>query len=145
MMDSNSELLTYIHKNAEMGKDTISHLMNITSDIGFKSMLQSQYREYNAINNISEKKLKVRQKEARDINPVTKASSYLSINLNTLMNKTPSHLSEMLIQGSTMGVIDISKKINEYQLTADKDVMELANSLLGIEQRNIDECKKYLQ
>jgi hypothetical protein len=132
MMDANSELLTYIHKNAEMGKDTISHLMTVTNDIGFKTMLQSQFKEYNMVNNISEKKL-------------TKATSYLSINLNTLVNKTPSHLSEMIIQGSTMGVIDITKKINEYQLTADKDVMELATDLLSIEQRNIDECKKYLQ
>lgn len=145
MLDANSELLTYIHKNAEMGKDTISHLMTVTNDIGFKTMLQSQFKEYNMINNISEKKLKTQQKEARDVGPVTKATSYLSINLNTLMNKTPSHLSEMIIQGSTMGVIDITKKINEYQLTADKDVMELATDLLSIEQRNIEECKKYLQ
>jgi hypothetical protein len=144
MMDANTELLTYIHQNAEMGKDTISHLMTLTNDIGFKTMLQSQFREYNAINNISEKKLRARQKEARDVNPVTKAASYLSINLNTLTNKKPSHLSEMLIQGSTMGVIDITKKINEYQMTADKDVIELAGDLLRIEQRNIDECKKYL-
>lgn len=145
MMDSNSELLNYIHQNSEMGKDTIHQLMGITNDVGFKSMLQSQYREYNTINNITEQKLKARHREAKDISPLTKASSYISINLNTLMNKKPCHISEMLIQGSTMGVIDITKKINEYQMTADKEVIDLAGSLLSIEQRNIEECKKYLQ
>jgi hypothetical protein len=41
----------------------------------------------------------------------------------------------MIIQGSTMGVIDITRKINEYQMTADKDVIDLASSLLNIEEK----------
>jgi hypothetical protein len=145
MMDSNSELLTYIHQNAEMGKDTISHLIGVTKDPDFQTLLKSQYNEYNAINNISEKKLHTRTVSAKDISPLTKAAAYLSINLNTLANKSPSHISEMIIRGSTMGVIDITKKINEYSKTADKDVLELAGNLLTFEQRNIEECKKYLQ
>ena len=60
------------------------------------------------------------------------------------MNKTPSHISEMLIQGSTMGIIDITKKIKEYP-NADKEILELANKLLKLEQNNVEECKKYLQ
>lgn len=144
MMDSNSELLTYIHQNSEMGKDTLRQLMGVTNDPGFGLLLQSQFSEYNAINNMSEIKLRARHKEPKDLSPLTKASAYLSINLNTLTNKKPSHLSEMLIQGSTMGVIDITRKINDYQLTADKDVIDLADKLLSIEQRNIEECKRYL-
>jgi hypothetical protein len=145
MMDTNSELLNYIHQNSEMGEDTIHQLIGITDDAAFKSMLQSQYKEYHTINGITEQKLKARQKEAKNISPLTKATTYMTINLNTLLNKKPCHLSEMLIQGSTMGVIDITKKINQYQMTADKETIELAGSLLSIEQRNIEECKKYLQ
>jgi hypothetical protein len=127
-----------------MGKDTLRQLMGLTNDPGFSTLLQSQFSEYNAVNHISEQKLKARHKEAKDISPLSKASAYLSINLNTLVNKKPSHISEMLIQGSTMGVIDITRKINDYQMTADKEVIDLAGSLLSIEQRNIEECKKYL-
>ncbi len=144
MMDSNSELLTYIHQNSEMGKDTLRQLMGMTNDPGFNLLLRSQFSEYNAVGSISERKLKEHHKEARDIGPLTKASAYLSINLNTLTNKKPSHISEMIIQGSTMGVIDITRKINEYQMTADKDVIDLASNLLNIEEKNIEECKKYL-
>lgn len=144
MMDSNSELLTYIHQNSEMGKDTLRQLMGVTNDPGFSTLLQSQFSEYNAVNNISERKLRARHKDAKDIGPLSKATATISINLNTLVNKQPSHISEMLIQGSTMGVIDITKKINEYQMTADKDVIDLASSLLRIEEKNIEECKKYL-
>jgi hypothetical protein len=34
--------------------------------------------------------------------------------------------------------------MKEYS-DADKEVMQLANRLLTFEQRNVDECKKYLQ
>jgi len=60
------------------------------------------------------------------------------------VNKTPSHISEMLIQGSTMGIIDITKKIKEYP-NVDKEILDLANKLLKLEQNNVEECKKYLQ
>lgn len=145
MMDSSSALLTYIHQNAEMGRDTIKQLMGVTQDPGFEFLLQSQYREYTAINNISEKKLRARKTAIKDTGPLAKAAAYASIGLNTLTNKDPSHISEMLIRGSTTGVIDITKKINAHSMTADIDVLDLANGLLSFEQRNIDECKKYLQ
>ena len=145
MLDSNSALLTYIHQNAEMGKDTINHLLGITTDGKFRTLLQSQFDEYNMINNISEQKLRARAKEPKDIGPLTKAATYMSINLNTLTNKSPSHIAEMMVRGSTMGVIDITKKIKAYGGTADKDAIDLADSLLSFEQRNIEECKKYLQ
>lgn len=52
------------------------------------------------------------------------------------MNKSPSHISEMMIRGSTMGIVDITKKIKEYD-DADKVILNLANDLLKFEQRNI--------
>ena len=65
------------------------------------------------------------------------------INLKTLANKSPSHISEMLIQGSTMGIIDLTKKLKEYA-EADQEILSLANKLLKLEQNNVEECKKYL-
>ena len=65
------------------------------------------------------------------------------INFNTITNKTPSHIAEMLIQGSTMGIVDVTKRIKEYK-TADKDISSLADRLLKFEQQNVDEMKKFL-
>lgn len=143
-MDKNDELLNYIHQNSEMGKDTIKHLIDVTKDEEYKTMLQQQFNEYKIINDTAEQKLRERNKEAKDINILSKASTYIMINLNTLANKTPSHISEMLIQGSTMGIVDITKKIKEYP-NADIQILDLANKLLQFEQSNIEECKKYLQ
>ena len=143
-MNGNVELLNYIHQNSEMGQDTIKQLVGISKDEEYKKMLQSQLEEYKMIYDTTDKKIKELNNQAKDINVFSKASTYFMVNLNTLVNKTPSHISEMLIQGSTMGIVDITKKIKEYP-NADKEILDLANKLLAFEQNNVEECKKYLQ
>lgn len=143
-MNGNVELLNYIYQNAEMGKNTISQLIGISQNDGYKKLLQSQLQEYTWIYDSTDKKLKEYSKEAKNINTFSKASTYAMINLKTLMNKSPSHISEMLIQGSTMGIIDLTKKLKEYA-DADQEILSLANKLLKLEQNNVEECKKYLQ
>ena len=142
-MDENAELLNYIHQNSQMGKDTIKQLIGINKEQEYKKMLQSQFDEYKSIFDATDMKLKQCNRDAKDINIFAEVSTYIMINLKTLTNKTSSHISEMLIQGSTMGIIDITKKIKEYA-NADKEILDLANRLLQFEQRNVEECKKYL-
>ena len=142
-MDQNAELLNYIYQNAQMGKDTIKQLIGITKDQEYKKVLNSQFDEYKKVFEIADEKLMEQNKEAKDINVYSKVSSYIMINLNTMTNKTPSHISEMLIQGSTMGIVDITKRINEYA-NVDREILDLANKLLKFEQNNVEECKKYL-
>ncbi|WP_300385778.1 hypothetical protein [Clostridium sp.] len=142
-MNENVEFLNYIYQNAGMGKDTITQLIGIAKDEEYKKMLESQLKEYNMIHNTADVKIKALNKDAKDINVFSKASTYVMININTLMDKTPSHISEMLIQGSTMGIVDITKNIKKYA-DADKDILDLANKLLKFEQNNVEECKKYL-
>ena len=50
----------------------------------------------------------------------------------------------MMIQGSTMGIIDITKKLNEYN-DASKDILDLGKNLLKFQQEKIEEFKKFLK
>lgn len=142
-MESNIEFLNYIYQNSEMGKNTISQLISIVEDETFKKSLESQLREYNEIFDISSKKIEEAKKTSKSIGTLSKFTTYLMINFNTITNKTPSHIAEMLIQGSTMGIVDVTKRIKEYK-TADKDISSLADRLLKFEQQNVDEMKKFL-
>lgn len=142
-MDQNIEFLNYIYQNAEMGKDTINHLLDIAEDQEFKKTLESQLKEYNEIHDLAYKKLEETRDEAKGIGTFQKFSSNLMINLNTLTNKSPSHIAEMMIQGTTMGIVDVTKKLKEYE-NADKDVAKLGDRLLKFEQQNVEEMKKYL-
>lgn len=143
-MDGNVELLNYIYQNSEMGVTTINQLIGICDNEEYKTLLQSQLTEYTNINKLAEEKINELNKEAKEINTFSKASTYMMINMKTLLDNSPSHISEMLIQGGTMGIIDITKKIKEYP-NADKEILDLADRLLKFEQKNIEESKKYLK
>lgn len=142
-MNGNVEMLNYIYQNSQMGQDTINHLMDIVKDDEFNKHLQSQFKEYKKIFDSAEKKMEQTGSETKGINPLSKVSASVMINMKTLKDKSSSHISEMLIKGSNMGIIDITKNLKTYS-DAEQDVLDLGNKLLEIEQRNIEQLKKFL-
>ena len=89
------------------------------------------------------KLMKKMGKEAKDLSFFTEMQSYLMIKMETLKDKSSEHIAGMLMQGSTMGIVQITKKLKEYK-DSDKDVVKLAERLLEIEEKNFYELKKYL-
>jgi hypothetical protein len=142
-MDINIELLNYIYQNAEMGKDTITQLLGIVEDAPLKQALESQQKEYNEIFDIAHDKIEQANKHSKGISSISKITTYLMININTIMNRKPSHIAEMMIQGSTMGITDVTKKLKEYDSAA-PDILALADRLLKFEQQNLEEMKNFL-
>ena len=140
-MSQTTDLLNFIHQNAEMGQGTIERICKMTTDETFKNTLQLE--EYRRMCIASEALLSAQQADVKGINPMAKASAYLKMNAGTLADKSPSHISEMLIEGSTMGIIDITKKLSEYK-DADAGVVALGKALLKQEQGNIERLKKHL-
>ena len=142
-MDANEEYLNYIYQNAKMGTDTLGQLINIAEDKEFTSTLNSQFREYESIEKKAEEYLKQRNKEEKDISLFQKVSADVMINVKTLTDKSASHIAGMLMQGSTMGVINIIKNNRKYN-GADSEIKELGQRLLTLEENNINECKRYI-
>lgn len=142
-MDKNTELLNYIYQNSQMGVETIAQLIEIVEEHDFKEHLRSQLSEYTSLNKAAMQRLEQSGHEEKGIGNMAKASAYLSISMKTLMDKSPCHISEMLIQGSTMGIIDATKNIRKYK-DADKEILRLAEKLLKTEQNNIEQLKQFL-
>ncbi|MDP4152519.1 MAG: hypothetical protein Q8865_03615 [Bacillota bacterium] len=142
-MSKDTELLNYIYKNAEMGKNSISQLIDISDDTNFRNVLKSQLTEYQNIFDKSKDKMKALNHNPDSIGAIAKVSTYMSVKGNTLIDKTSSHMAQMMIQGSTMGVTDITRHLKDYD-NSDPEVKGLADKLLKTEQTNIDEMKKYL-
>ena len=143
-MDENIEMLNYIHKNAEMGQDSIDKLLDIVDDPKFKTMLNGQFKEYKNIFDESEKLLKDYNAEIKNINPVHKLEGNIMLKIKTLNDKSPRNISEMLIQGSTMGTIKMTKRLKQYKNKVDINIYSLGKKLLNTEEHNIEDCKAFL-
>lgn len=142
-MNGNAELLNFIYQNSQMGVESLEKLISISEDSKFNKCLESQLNEYKLINNKAMKKLNENGYDEKGIGTFTKIQSYIMINLQTMMDKTPSHLAEMLIIGSNMGVIDAIKNIRKYS-GAESSILNLMEDLKKFEENNIEVLKAFL-
>lgn len=142
-MNENVEMLNYIYQNSNMGKEAVEQILKEGEDIEFREVLKEQLNDYTNIVNSALELLYKEGKKAKDIDAMSKIASYIGIKMGTLKNDSSSHLAEMMIKGSTMGITDITKHLNRYD-NIDNEVKYLANKLLKLEEENIESLKPYL-
>ncbi len=142
-MNGNAEPLNFIYQNSQMGVGTINHLKDIVEDENFIKHLESQLNEYKEIHHAAQKALNENGYDEKGISALEKVRTYLMINMQTLTDKTPSHISEMLIIGSNMGVINAVKNMKKYQ-DAEPGILSLMERLLRFEENNIQQLKAFL-
>lgn len=142
-MSNTEELLNYVYKNSQMGVNTIEQLLGIVEDEDFKKHIDSQLNEYRQINEESKRLLDRFGYEEKGVGTLNEISAYMMINFKTLRDKSPSHIAEMLINGSTMGIIQATRNIKKYK-DQDKAFLALMEKLLKTEENNFQQLKKFL-
>jgi hypothetical protein len=139
-MDHDAELLTFIHQNARMGVETTAHLAELVADGPFKEELLEQHRSYRDIAGRAEA---LSPQPLKDIPAPAKAMSDLMINLKTLGDKSSSHIAQMMVKGSTNGIVEITKRIRQYEGTTGKEE-QLAQELLSLEEKHMENLKGFI-
>ena len=142
-MDGNAELLNYVYQNSKMGEETIRHLGEITHDNEFRKHLYLQRKEYQNINKLASRMLHEHGHDEKDLGALEKAMVYMNIEVKTAVDNSPGHLAEMMMNGSTMGIIEATKNLNKYA-GADREVLSLAKKLVRTEEANVEHLKPYL-
>ena len=142
-MTQDIELLNQIHQNADMGRDSIRHIIQLSNDSQFLHALNSQLDEYEEAYDESGRLLRAQGVQAEDASPVAKAMSRVTSTMKSLVNPSTSKLAEMMIQGNTMGVTELKKQHNAYH-GSNPAIVSLAKRQLNMEEKNIEEMKKYL-
>jgi len=142
-MNGNAELLNFVYQNSQMGIDTIDQLIGIVEDRDFKKHLESQYNEYKEIHCAAREALNEAGYDEKGIGSLNKIKTYIMINLQTLADKSSSHIAEMLIIGSNMGIINAVKNIKKYE-DAESKILNLMQRLLKFEENNVQQLKEFL-
>lgn len=142
-MNANAELLNFIYQNSQMGIDTTDQLIGITEDEEFKTHLRSQLNEYRQTNVSAKDLLNKNGYDEKGIHALDKVKAYLMINMQTIRDDSTSHIAQMLIIGSNMGIIDAIRNIKKYQ-GAEKDIVDLMKGLLKFEENNVKQLKTFL-
>lgn len=143
-MSADAEMLNFIYQNSQMGVETLNQLIPMIDNEAFEKRIEAQLREYEQIHQEAKKLLNRHGYDEKGIGALEKIMAYLMIDMKTLMNKSSSHIAEMLIQGSNMGIIDAVKRINQYEKDAEKEVTALMKRLLKFEENNVERLKEAL-
>ncbi len=143
-MNANAELLNYAYQNSQMGVDTIQQLMEIAEDISFKEFLEKQLNGYEEFHKRARRMLNQNGYDEKGLNAFEKVKTYFMVNAQTMNDYSSSNIASMLINGSTMGIIDTVKKLRQYEHDADKESIKLMEDLRDFEEKSAEKLKDFL-
>ena len=143
-MNANTELLNFIYQNSQMGVDTLGQLLEMTQDKRFSQHLELQRAEYQEIHTQAREALNKNGCDEKGLSVFEKAKTYLMLNMQTMTDRSTSHMAEMLMVGSTMGIVDATRRLRQYQQEAEADILRLMQRLLAFEEQNVERLKAFL-
>lgn len=139
-MDHNTKLLQSIYGNATLGKAALGRLIKRCADSNLRRLMAEQFAEYHEIQDEAEKLLKASYLEPKQpfFAPLKK-----HIHFNLMLDRTSTHMAEMLMHGSLLGIVDIARDRREFT-AASEEARELARKLLVTEENNLRSLQRYL-
>ena len=142
---ANAEMLDRMYKNVKMGSDSMINIMSRVKDEDFRSELTAQLDAYEGYSRQVGKMIYDAGGKPKEEGPMTKISAKLGMAMNTMTDSTTSHLAQMVIEGATMGMTDMTKIVREYEnAPCSEDALSLARQIAEFEDGSIENLKKFL-
>lgn len=145
MENNNLNVLDEVNKGATMGMDAINMINEKTHDAKLKETLQVEFNKYNKISE-RVKNLYLQfttEKKPHETNKMNKMMTWYGIQMKTITDDTPSKLSELLMQGTNMGIIEGRRLLNHNQ-RIDDNVKNILNDFVSMQEDSVETLKKFL-
>ena len=129
-METKNELVLHIYNSSKMGINSLKNLLMELKDKEnkLKKAIEDELKEYENFYKETQKILKKEGVELKNDNVMAKMMSKMGI----------------LTQGLTMGVVEITSKIDTYKDIVDKKHLDLAKDYLKFQKKSIEDLKQYL-
>ena len=144
-MKETNELLMHIYQTSDMGAKSTTKLIELlkNKDNKIKKILEDELKEYEEIKKKSEKILKKEKINPKDLGIMAEMMSSMSMKMEVMKDNSDSAIASMLIEGFTMGTIEMNKKLEAYKDT-DKNIINLGKDLLKFQEKEIEKLKEFL-
>ena len=145
MEDINVKVLDEVNKGATMGMDAIHFVSEKVGDERFKKVLDVEYNKYKEIttrvNDIYSQYNT--EKEPHETNAMNKMMAWYGINMKTMTDQSNSKISELLMQGTNMGIIEGRRLLNNNP-SVDSEVRQILDDFVVMQEDSVETLKKYL-
>lgn len=144
--NNNVNVLDEMNKGTTMGMDAIEFVSEKVGDPKFRDILDVEYNKYSDIaRRIDEIYPKYADKEPHETSKMNKMMTWYGIQMNTMTDKSNSKISELLMQGTNMGIIEGRRLLNQNQNSnINEEVKQLLNDFVTMQEDSVETLKKYL-
>lgn len=142
-MNPSITLLQEIIRAARDGAEGISLVMEKAEDTALRQALSEEKAQYSAVEQDAGNRLTEMGGRAEPESMANRMGMRMGMQMNTLLDKSPSHLAELLIQGNTMGVISLIRTKNGLP-GADEASLALFERMLALQYDAIERAKAFL-
>ena len=145
-MNENLEFLNYIHETSNMGKESAKNILKEieNKECKIKQLLEELHKKYDGFEKESAKLIKKYDAPVKKTGMMGKAMAFMGIKKEVMMDNSDANIADMLIQGITMGNLEITKRIDNYEKVLDKKILNLGKELLNFGEEYLLKLKKYL-
>lgn len=146
-MEKNQDMnvLDEVNKGATMGMDAIDYLVPKVQDNEFKKVLDVEYNKYKDIsrraNHLYENY--TIEKEPHETNIMNKMMTWYGIQMRTMNDNSNSKISELLMQGTNMGIIEGRRLLNQNP-NMNAKIKTLLNDFVKMQENSVEILKIYL-
>lgn len=134
-----------IYKNTKMGADAIINLLPHVRNDGMRSAMTRQLDGYEKYAARAATHLEGKGVTPKEENWFARLSARIGMAFNTMLDDSGSHIAEMMVEGSNMGITGLTKLLNHCESAADADeAVRLAHEVVAFEQHNLDVMRHYL-
>ena len=143
-MNQTEKLLQAVVENGRMGASACKQLMEKTKDEALRTELIREKTDYENAVNSAEKMLQDMGVKPQPKGPMARMGMWMGMEMDTIMDHSASHIADMVIQGATMGIVEMTKARNSFP-DADPNAQGIIAGLITCQQESIDRLKAFLQ
>lgn len=144
LTDRTAEFLNDVYKNAKMGMNSLSMLIDKTDDADMRRELQKELEKYTVFATKVTDELARMGKTPEEIGILQNVGLWAGVTVNALIDSTPSHIAQMIIEGSNMGIVELTKILNNAQ-NVDASAQKIALELMHMEEYRVQKMKRRLK
>lgn len=143
MEDINVKVLDEVNKGTTMGMDAIHFVSSKVGDERFKKYWMLNMENIKISERIDNIYSQYASKEPHETNKMEKMMTWYGINMKTMNDQSNSKISELLMQGTNMGIIEGRRLLNNNP-SVDNEVKNILNDFVVMQEDSVETLKKYL-
>ena len=139
------EFYRELYKNADTGYDAVSILMPKTTDEKLRHDMALHMDGYRYFARLAKEKINDAHEDAKKENPLVQIPARIGMMMHTVMDRSTSHMAELMINGSNASILDMRKQLNRLRRQNNtEEAADICQKMIDFEQDNIKRMQNYI-